>query len=116
MAFGGIAMLPALIWLIVSHNWLNGAGFMTAFFLVFLGACCGSLDKYRTEPGLWMLAALCLCFTGPVWVLSSWSALQQPPSSNVLSIIDVSLATLVMGITTRILVSVCVHNRQLGKA
>jgi len=117
MAIGGLAMIPAMLWLVATLLWFNSIGLLTAFFAVYLGACVGSLLKYQKERGLWMLAAMGLIFTVPFWVLGTWGSIFQSGSPiSASDVIDVMGFTLVAGITSRILASVFVHNRALGKS
>ena len=44
-------------------------GVLTSFAAVFLMATWGTLQSYRTERGLWLIAALILLFGIPMWVL-----------------------------------------------
>jgi hypothetical protein len=43
-----------------ASHFMNGDGIVIAFFLGTFGAAAASLSRWRTEPGLWMLAVLFL--------------------------------------------------------
>lgn len=113
MLVGQLSMILAVVWLIASSLWLQHAGLVTGFAGVYMGACCGSMEKYKKEPGLWMLAGLFLFFTGLFWLMGTLQAVFSGNSSTPSVSLDWAGSTVIAGITIRILASVIVHNRKL---
>jgi len=61
--FAGLALMSLPFTL--PRGW--GFGFFSGFMLVSLGIYGVALRKWRTEPGLWMLAILLTITLGPCW-------------------------------------------------
>lgn len=64
------AGLPGMIGIVIAFTFYNTpTGVLSSFAAVFLAATWGTLERYRTERGIWMIAALILLFGIPMWVL-----------------------------------------------
>jgi hypothetical protein len=94
--------------------YFDGTGIIAAGFVFALGTAGASLDEWRTERGLWMLAGLFLLIYGAVYVCFCIGQLQdvlrgaQPPDT--LTLIDVSIGTAVLVVNLRFLTRVAIEN------
>jgi hypothetical protein len=109
----GVLGLLGLVWIGVAVHF-NLGGILTAVTAVFFMATRGSLDDYRTERGLWMLAALIALFGTAMWVmftlgglLPSWRGTRPTPWWLAL---DAAGSTILYAQTTRLAVSMGLHN------
>ena len=92
----------------------DGSGIITAFFVAGLGAAGAGLSEWRTERGLWMLAALLFLMYGFVYVCSCFGqlmdALRGAPANNTALVLDLSFGTLVLLATLRFLLKIAKEN------
>lgn len=100
-------------------------GSFTAFMLIGLGIFAVALQKWRTDPGLWMLATLLIVTYGPICAYFEYleidSLLNPAPVGRVVQrgwqgicfAFDCALALLVIGRIVRFALSVAVRNWQL---
>lgn len=102
---------PALIYVGLFLGIASGRfgipGGITAGFMVYLGACAGSLARWRYERGLWMLAIFFLLFSAAVYGLFAYGeicdmfrGLRQP---DVLVMADTCLGTMLLSVSIRFL-------------
>lgn len=106
----GLALAP-LAWR------LDGAGVLTAFMAIWLGACGGSLGAWRTERGLWMLAGLFLAIGATVYGLiqvGSVRDLLRGRRAPAWLTADMMVGTGLLGLQVRLLLTVASRNRALG--
>ena len=94
--------------------YFDGGGIITAGFVLALGAASASLDEWRSERGLWMLAGLFLLIYGAIYICFCIGQLQdvlrgaQAPVT--LTLIDLSIGTAVLVIILRFLTRVAIEN------
>lgn len=109
--FGGIA-------LVALHDPLRDFLFLTGFFAVWLGACGGMCRSWRSEPGLWMLSALFLSFSGVLYGMFTYHHIAdflQGRHNRLFLALDATLATSLLWMQTRFLLSVTRANRLFSK-
>lgn len=113
LASAAVFGLTGLMWLGIAAHF-NLGGILTAFTAVFFMATYGSLHDYRTERGLWMLAALFALFGTGMWImftlgglLPSWRGTRPAPWWLAL---DVAGSTILYAQTTRLALSMGLHN------
>ncbi len=97
----------------------DGPGLISAFVSVWLGASGLSLAAWRTERGLWRLAALFGLIAGVVHGLFVWGAVRdvvQHRANGIWVALDAAVATVLLGGLARLLVTVAVRNRALATA
>jgi hypothetical protein len=93
-------------------------GVISGTFLIYLGACGGSLLHWRSERGLWMLAVLFLLISAVIYGLFAYGQLRdffrgvrQPELGLAM---DFSLGTLLLSATVRFLYKVARSNWNLS--
>ena len=108
-------VLFGLALLFVAHR-LNGFCAIPAFAAIWLGACGGSLQAWRTERGLWMLSGFFLAISLAVYSLLQYAAVvdmlhnRRPPAPIA---IDASLGMALLFVQTRLLLTVTIRNRHV---
>jgi hypothetical protein len=107
----GLIGMAALAVLAVCHG---SAGIISAMTAVFFMATYGGLRRYQTERGLWMLAILIAVFGGCMWglfVVADFVPRMRGTRPTPWPVaLDASTATLLWGFSTRLAVSMGVHN------
>jgi hypothetical protein len=96
-------------------GWLSNA-VITAGMLIGLGAMGGSLDKWRTERGLWMLAGLFFSIFGLFYIAVLYHQVAdivvgRAPLAGWMAV-DWAIGTAILGIMVRFLWSVIRLNRE----
>ena len=99
-------------------NIAAGHGFITAFFLFGLGVAGASLSGWRSERGLWMLAALFFLTKAAIYWLFVWGQLRDVingvrPESVALAV-DMSIGTGLLAIEICFLARVAKDNFALS--
>jgi hypothetical protein len=93
-------------------------GILTGVMLTMLGSGLGTIEKWRTEPGLWMLAAVWLAFAGPFWLLLECMPIVDAVRGKTDGIpvaIDVFISTSILWLQARLYWSVIVLYRRVGQ-
>jgi hypothetical protein len=108
-----------LAWALVATVWLFGVGAITAVFTMGLGASAGSLQKWKSERGLWMLA--CVFLVPLVVFYVCWMTnnvldqLRGAQPAGLAIVLDAAAATLVMQAQIRFLINVGRQNYQYSR-
>ncbi len=101
----------ALFWL---ASWFEGLGLVTGVAAVCLGSCCGCFQKWRTDPGLWLLSGFFLVMLGPLCLLLFLMRIRdfvrQVPELSPLNALEFSLASSLFWVTANVLVRVTIVN------
>ncbi len=101
----------ALFWL---ASWFDGLGVVTGFAAVCLGSCCGCFQKWKTEPGLWILSGFFLVILGPISIMLMLARIddfvRQVPGLSPLNALDFSFASSLFWVTAIVLVRVSIVN------
>lgn len=101
-----------------------GCGGLSGFMLFSLATYSFAFRKWRSETGLWMLAALITALLLPCWVyleLLQLNAIRKVPGKQLLVwkelrlLIDAMIALVVFALTIRFAISVAIENRRLTK-
>jgi hypothetical protein len=96
---------------------LHDIGFVSGLMLVLFGGCTIGFRHWRQERGLWMLAVVALCAWLPLGVMMQWDAVRRelnaPNPRRMLLGWDLALATSVVWLNVRFLVTVARVNRTL---
>ena len=110
--FGGLA-------LVLLHEPLHSFLFLTGFFALWLGACGGTFPSWRSEPGLWMLSALFLVISAGLYGIFTYHHVAdflRGRHDRLLLAFDATLATSLLWVQTRFLLSVRRANRLFSKS
>jgi hypothetical protein len=103
-----------------------GFGLFSGFMLVSLGIYGVAFRRWRTEPGLWMLAVLLIVTLGPCWAyfaFLNWRAVFVKPAANAITwdqlrlSIDGTFALLLFAHAVKLAVTVAIHGlaRETGR-
>ena len=97
----------------------NGHGGITAFFVFGLGVAGASLSSWRSERGLWMLAALYFLINATIYWLIVWAQLRDVirgirPESVALAV-DMFMGTALLAIEIRFLARIAKNNFALSR-
>jgi len=101
----------------------RGIGLFSGFMLFSLGIYGLALQKWRTDPGLWMLAVLLSATLGPCWVYFEylqWRDVFAPPAANqagraapwdqIRFSVDAVMALLLFGTAVKLAATVAMEN------
>jgi hypothetical protein len=111
--YSGLLILSGMLLAFASVQ-CDTAGAITGTFAIALGAAGGSLARWRTERGLWMLAVLFLTIYCAIYVLVSlgqildWIRGVRNPEPSL--IIDFSFGTILLSAIIRFLAKVARQN------
>jgi len=96
-------------------------GIVGGFMLFGLGIYSSAFQKWRSDPGLWMLAALLVALLGPIYGYAAlWRyqsaffpdpAKRAAPVSNPVQILEVSLSLILFWMQVKLAFSVFLENR-----
>ena len=102
----------------------QGIGVFTGITLIALGIFTLLLNRWRSDPGLWMLAALVLVIYGPVYIHFQYQSIAKliqnaPPNLRLNWIqigttLDRGIALLVFGLLVQFLTTVVFKNWQMS--
>src|SRR4030095_693323 len=109
--FGGLV-------LVVLQEPLPSFLVLTGFITIFLGACAGAVPSWKTEPGLWMLSGLFLFASATFYGVFTYQRVAdilQGRHDPMLLVLDVTLATSLLWVQSRFLLSVTCINWLLSK-
>ena len=117
--WAGLLILGGLL-LGAASAWLKFPGVITAAFAISLGASGGTLIRWRTEPGLWMIAGLFLILFSSIYALCLFGQgrdlLRGAGRPDLGVVIDLSLGTTLLASTNRFLWRVAKTNWKLAPA
>jgi hypothetical protein len=103
-----------------ASHFMDGDGIVIAFFLGALGAAGASLSRWRTEPGLWMLAVLFLVLFFALYLTFCYGQLRDAwngaPRVDLVAAAEFAVATLLLVTLLRFLTSVAMENYCLSKS
>jgi len=114
----GIAIMS--ITFLLPQGW--GFGFFSGFMIYSLGLYTFFFRRWRSEPGVWMLAALLALILCPCWAYFEylhWQAIKAPPANQARQVLgwnrirwflDASVALMIFAKTIRLLVTVAIEN------
>ncbi len=99
-----------------------GFGILSGFMLFSLGVYCCFFWRWRSEPGVWMLALLLTVTLGPCWAYFEylyWAAILAPPANlavpafgwnKIRMSLDASVSLLIFSKTMKLVLSVAIEN------
>jgi hypothetical protein len=113
----GLAFIAYRIWNPLGLN----VGLFLGFTLFGLGIYSGVLRNWRTEPGLWMMAALLVVLLGPLYAFFSYSWLVDGPGNGPnfqgpAFFLECSLALIVFSMQVKLAYSIFRENRVRTRA
>ncbi|MCE9552045.1 MAG: hypothetical protein K8T91_01535 [Planctomycetes bacterium] len=107
-------------------GWYNG--FFLGITVLCYGVCCWKLRKWRSEPGLWMMAIFLVLFFTPLWAWGEcahgaelveryWHGNRADPITwnEIMLSIEATVALMVYCRLLRVAVSIAVKNRRIDE-
>ena len=105
--------------LLLLGRFTNAVGVISGVMLIFLGACCGFLQPWRTVRGLWMLSGLFALFSFIFYVFFEYGEMMdliQGRGAGIGIVGDMAVGTAVLWMQVRLLYSVTFLNRRLSSS
>jgi hypothetical protein len=125
LVLGGLVLVGQVF--VLPRGW--GCGVLSGFMLFSLGIYGTAFQKWRTDPGLWMLAVLLTVTLGPCWAYFEylhWHSVFTPPLANqvervavwekIRMSVDAVIGLLLMERAVRLAVSVATENWRRTRA
>lgn len=115
--WGYWSALAGVVLIALAIGPLHDIGFVSGLMLLLCGGCSGGFRRWRQERGLWMLAVVALCAFLSLYVMMEWDMIRRElnganPRPLLLGL-DTALATSVVWLQVRFLVTVARVNRAL---